>query len=254
MKKISTIIVIILFFVINANSQNEILNNNYPASKGESTNDEWIRLVVVGEINNKSESNDGYADFTSHSTTMNIGSTQEIIIHPGWTGTLYHESYCVWIDYNQDGDFDEDNELVYVKEKSKEKFVKAEFTVPADAINGTTRMRVSMSYAEIPLSDKNFAYGEVEDYSIIIEPEDIFSEIYSEATKISVYPNPTADLININTKNNSNIEVEIFSATGTFLLASNSPSINISKLSEGIYTLKINTGEEIYYEKILKKK
>jgi len=254
MKKILTILVVLLSFVFSANSQNEILNKNYPISRGESINDEWIRQVILGEINNKSESNGGYADFSSHSTTVNIGSTQEIIIHPGWTGTLYHESYSVWIDYNQDGDFDDDNELIYTKEKSKEKFVKAEFIVPKEAVLGTTRMRVSMSYTELPSSDKNFAFGEVEDYTLNIEQENIFSEINLEEPKISVYPNPTAGCININTKNNSNLEIEIFSVTGTLLLVSNSPNINISELSDGIYTLKINTGEEIYYEKILKKK
>ncbi len=253
-KIISIFIIINLFFVINTNSQNEILNNLYLSSKGESTNDEWIRQVILGDINNKSEANGGYADFSSHSTTVNIGSKQEITIHPGWTGTLYHESYSVWIDYNQDGDFEDDNELIYSKEKSKEKFVKAEFIVPQNAIIGTTRMRVSMSYTELPESNKNFAYGEVEDYTLLIEPENIFSEIIDEEIKFSVYPNPTADIINIETKNNDNLEIEIFSSTGTLLLASNSANINISQFADGIYTLRINTGEDIYYEKILKKK
>jgi hypothetical protein len=40
--------------------------------------------------------------------------------------------------------------------------------VPASALSGPTRMRVSMSYGGSPPACGNFSYGEVEDYTVQI--------------------------------------------------------------------------------------
>jgi Zn-dependent metalloprotease len=140
----------------------------YCSSQGTNVNDEYIGSVQIGSINNTSGSNGGYADFTSLSTSLSKGASATITITPTWTGTVYAEGYAVWIDYNQDNDFDDAGELVYSASASTATPVSGSFTTPATAADGPTRMRVSMKYNGIPTPCESFSYGEVEDYTVDI--------------------------------------------------------------------------------------
>jgi hypothetical protein len=54
------------------------------------------------------------------------------------------------IDYNQDGDFSDAGETVWTKARSKITPVTGSITIPASALLGSTRMRVSMKYNATP--------------------------------------------------------------------------------------------------------
>jgi len=140
----------------------------YCASKGNSVSDEYISKVQLGTINNTSTGGNGYSNFTSISTDLTKGNSSTITVTPTWTGTSYNEGYAVWIDYNQNGDFGDSGELVWSKAASKTTPVSGSFTVPSSALNGATRMRVSMKYNGIPTQCEAFSYGEVEDYTVNI--------------------------------------------------------------------------------------
>ena len=141
---------------------------NYCTSKGNSVSDEYIGRVQLAGIDNTSSGGNGYSDFTSISANLTKGNSATINITPTWTGTVYNEGYAVWIDYNQNGDFGDSGELVWSKSASKTTPVSGSFTVPSGALNGATRMRVSMKYNGIPTPCEAFSYGEVEDYTINI--------------------------------------------------------------------------------------
>ena len=140
----------------------------YCNSNGNNVSDEYIGRVQFNTINNASTGNNGYTDFTSISTSVNKGTAYTITITPTWTGSAYSEGYAVWIDYNQNGNFDDAGELVWSKTASTTTPVSGTFTIPSSASNGATRMRVSMKYNGIPTSCEAFSYGEVEDYTINI--------------------------------------------------------------------------------------
>ncbi|WP_161635284.1 GEVED domain-containing protein [Aquimarina macrocephali] len=141
----------------------------YCAANGNSVSDEYIGRVQLGTIDNTSAAGSGgYNDFTSVSTALSKGIAHTITITPTWTGTSYTEAYSVWIDYNQDGDFEDPNEQVLSKAASKDTSVNGNFTIPDGAKNGNTRMRVSMRYNTIPSPCGSFDYGEVEDYTITV--------------------------------------------------------------------------------------
>ena len=120
----------------------------------------------MATIDNTSGANSGYTDHTSISTELTKGSTATITITPVWTGTVYSEGYAVWIDYNQNGSFTDSGELVFSQGATQNTSVGGSFTVPTSALDGETRMRVSMKYNGIPTSCETFSYGEVEDYTI----------------------------------------------------------------------------------------
>lgn len=143
---------------------------NYCSSNGNNTSDEYIGRVQLGSIDNTTGAGSGgYSDHTNLSTTLTIGDGNTLTVTPTWTGTVYNEGYAAWIDYNQDGDFTDSGEQVWSRSASQTTPVSGSFTVPASAILGNTRMRVSMKYNGVPTSCESFDYGEVEDYTVNIQ-------------------------------------------------------------------------------------
>ncbi|GGX19361.1 M43 family zinc metalloprotease [Aquimarina muelleri] len=142
----------------------------YCGANANSSSDEYISRVQLGTIDKTSVAGTGgYSDFTSESTNLSKGVTNTITITPTWVSTAYSEGYSVWIDYNQDGDFVDAGEQVWSKSASKDPSVSGNFTIPSQAKNGNTRMRVAMQYNAIPSSScGSFSYGEVEDYTVSI--------------------------------------------------------------------------------------
>ncbi|MDB9960816.1 DUF5011 domain-containing protein [Oceanihabitans sp.] len=141
---------------------------NYCASASTNINDEFIGRVQLNTIDNAS-GGQFYTDFTSISTTLTKDTQYTITITPTWTGTVYSEGYAVWIDYNRDGDFGDAGEQVWSQSATQSTPVSGSFTIPSGAVENSTRMRVSMKYNGIPTSCETFQYGEVEDYTVIIE-------------------------------------------------------------------------------------
>jgi hypothetical protein len=141
---------------------------NYCASQSSNVNDEYIGNVQLNTINNTSGAQ-FYSDFTNISTTLTKGDNYNISITAIWTGTVYNEGYAVWIDYNKDGDFDDAGEQVFTRSATNQSPVSGSFTIPEAAVEGATRMRVSMKYNAVPTACESFTWGEVEDYTVIIE-------------------------------------------------------------------------------------
>ncbi|WP_051229581.1 immunoglobulin-like domain-containing protein [Psychroserpens burtonensis] len=141
---------------------------DYCNSASTNTNDEFISRVQLNTINNASGAQ-FYSDFTNVSTTLTKDTQYTITVTPTWTGTVYSEGYSVWIDYNRDGDFTDAGEQVWTQAATQNTPVTGNFTIPNGAVENATRMRVSMKYNGIPSECETFQYGEVEDYTVIIE-------------------------------------------------------------------------------------
>ena len=141
---------------------------NYCSSASTNVNDEFISRVQLNTIDNTSGAQ-FYSDFTNISTALTKDTQYTITITPTWTGTTYAEGYSVWIDYNRDGDFSDAGEQVWSQAATTTTSVSGSFTIPSSAVENSTRMRVSMKYNGIPTECETFTYGEVEDYTVIIE-------------------------------------------------------------------------------------
>lgn len=246
---------------------------NYCASKGNSVADEWIQRVRVGSIDNNSGVNGGYADFTNLSTTLTRGIAYTITINPTWSGTVYSEAYNVWIDYNQDGDFNDAGEAVFVRSRTTSTSVSGSFTVPSSALGGATRMRVSMKYNANATPCETFSFGEVEDYTVVITSPNqanlnpvVASPIYatydddsSEDANVAfvAYPNPASSSLNVKLGYfGINSELVVYSITGAEMmrtsLSQQNTTLDISKLARGMYILSINSGRKVETIKFVK--
>ncbi|MGD2086026.1 MAG: GEVED domain-containing protein [Candidatus Aminicenantes bacterium] len=157
----------------------------YCTSSGNNQNYEYIAGVQVADLNNPSGSS-AYTDFTSLTAHLTAGASANVSLTPGFVGSSYTEYWKIWIDYNGDGDFEDSGEEVFSGSGSST--VTGSFTVPSSA-DGTTRMRVSMSYSTYPPMCGTFTYGEVEDYTVDISgviPEPPVADFTASATNIIV--------------------------------------------------------------------
>jgi len=144
----------------------------YCPAVGDDGTDEWISNVSFNTIDNSSVAGTGYTDYTSISTEVEAGSTHDIAISCGSTGT-WTENYWVYFDWNQDCDFDDAGESYDLGQTSGPGTLTTSVLVPADAVPGSVRMRAFLKFGSDPASacEDGFSYGEVEDYTIIVGGE-----------------------------------------------------------------------------------
>ncbi|MDY0344424.1 MAG: GEVED domain-containing protein, partial [Lentimicrobium sp.] len=134
---------------------------------------DYISLVQLGSINNSTgpAPDPFYTYYSSLSTDLTTSSVYTITLSPG----TYSDGNRIsaWIDYNQDGEFDEGERLGVVDIPASPATGAITFTVPANALSGSTRLRVREVYTSgdanpDPCELANF--GETEDYNVNILP------------------------------------------------------------------------------------
>ncbi|RZJ66866.1 MAG: T9SS type A sorting domain-containing protein [Flavobacterium sp.] len=225
----------------------------YCTSQGNSVADEKIGKVVFGTINNTSTGGTGYTNFTALSTNVTKGSAYTITITPQWTSTIYNEGYAVFIDYNQDGDFADSGETVWTKTASKTTPVSGSITIPASALNGATRMRVSMKYNGVPTSCETFSYGQVEDYTVNIVSSGRMDESQPQIS-YTVYPNPVqgSELFISNVDDNATFRIvnTLGQQVGKGKISNG--SVQVDTLKAGTYLLEITSGEQTQVKRFIK--
>ncbi|MFN3874939.1 MAG: GEVED domain-containing protein [Flavobacteriales bacterium] len=136
---------------------------------------DYISSVALEDISSNSagaETPPYYEDYsfsgTSLTTRLSAGSSYTIQITSAWNAGV-----AAWMDYNQDGDFDDPGEqLGFSSTTSPNATVSLSFTVPSGAVHGYTALRTRVAYGATvatlqPCSQHG--YGETEDYTILIE-------------------------------------------------------------------------------------
>lgn len=146
------------------------LDLNYCEIGGASTEYEWIENVTLGNINNTSGDNGGYAIFPGSTTDLTTYSSNIISLTPGYSAAgTYPEWFTVYLDLNQDGDFSDGGEKVFDAGSTTTTTVTGNIVIPGNALIGITRMRVIMRWNAQPTNAcTGFDAGEVEDYCVNI--------------------------------------------------------------------------------------
>ncbi|KAA5534536.1 T9SS type A sorting domain-containing protein [Taibaiella lutea] len=104
--------------------------------------------------------------YINYSATMSASAIQGNVVNFSLTGSSASETRGIYIDWNQDGDFDDAGENVYSSASTSSATVTGSFTVPFSAVTGNTRMRVRTSYYSYVMAPCGaIYYGETEDYA-----------------------------------------------------------------------------------------
>ena len=239
-------------------------NVTYCDSQGNNSSFEWIDFVSLSDMSNSTGNNGGYQDFTSNVATVSAGQNYTITVSAGFSGTLYLEFWKIWIDFNQDGIFDEDTEQVTSGSSSSPGNLTATISIPASASLGNTRMRVSMKYNASQTSCETFTYGEVEDYTVNITANGTNSirtanNVVSKSlgneqgVDFRVFPNPASDYLNFTIPRGTE-SIAVYSATGSKIenVTIRQSGIDISRLRPGVYMVIINTEKGSLKERFVK--
>ncbi len=224
---------------------------NYCAAGSTYLMSEKIANVTFADINNNSTSTAGYEDFSNVIGNVTPGQIYNFIAS-STTGSADYDQVIVWIDLNQDGDFDDAGEKVLTSNYKTSPW-NGVITIPSTILSGRTKMRVRL-YGAISNPNTtpcgNSYYGQVEDYSLNVGTLGV-----TDIEKISVkyYPNPVKDILTVSSDKKVN-QISVYSVTGQLLQEINkSNTINLSKLPSGVYFVKTTIEGNTDVAKIIKK-
>ena len=143
---------------------------DYCAARGTDSSYDYITNVTFAGIINNSTSEGGYSDYTAGVPANVTPGTDEplsVTIQP-----MIFENLSVFIDWNRNAVFDdpaERQDLAFWSSLNPGPFTTS-ISVPPDAAPGNTRMRVILTMDAATFPCGMFVYGEVEDYTVQVNP------------------------------------------------------------------------------------
>src|SRR5690554_6872863 len=160
----SILIILFLFNTTNVNGQ-------YCTAFGTNPANDHITKVTFSGIENTSGAT-SYSDYTDMTAFVIPGVSFPVTALMGNNGTR-KETLTVYIDWDQDGTFDEDDERYDIGDCTGVDCATTGITglieVPHSALESVTQMRVIGKFSTPPTSAcGSFASGEVEDYSVSV--------------------------------------------------------------------------------------
>jgi hypothetical protein len=207
-----------------------------------------FQLFQLQDIDNSSGC-EGYGDFTSLSTDLEQGMEYELTVTTG-----YGDQYIkVWIDYNDDLDFTEDEVVVnnHIIAPGVAGGVYTEtinLIIPEDATLGQHILRAKANWAaDVPIDPcVETTYGETEDYSVVIVESSLGIIENTFPENPIIYPNPTDGNVSIDLRKNYNyVIIQLNDILGRKIIEQSYNqgrvfNLNI-KESPGVYILTIVT-------------
>lgn len=246
-----------------------VLPNYYCVNQGFNTSDEWIEAVSIDTTTNTSGNNNGYIAFSNIFASLIIGENHQLSLEPGFTDEAFTEVWRIWIDYNQNKIFDEATELVFINEEPSNTNIVANFNVPEDAIEGVTKMRVSMTYYDPtdtePLPDvcTAFTYGETEDYRVRINARS--SIPVTNPLKdfgLFAYPLPAQSILYVNFQSNiyQQARISILNTLGNVIqqqnidaqVGINQIQLDVASLQAACYFVVLEIEGKLVVQKVIK--
>ncbi len=215
---------------------------------------DFINSVSLGTISNLNSGGvDGprYSDhFNTHSTTLLRNTAYTLLVQGG---DYYPDVYAAWIDYSGNGSFEATEKIGEFTSSSTGQLGSIDFTVPADAPVGVTRMRVRSGFigAEEPTPFDpcySYIYGETEDYQVLIQFATATET--AEADLFALWPNPTTGLVHLRSNSDAPAMIEVLDMQGRLVMATTltrgTTTIDVSTLATGTYSVRVQQNNALY--------
>lgn len=168
----------------------DVSGNTYchPSFFNDGSSDHFIDGVVLGGISNSNTGftsdangwNDRFFDGYGTVTRLTLGGSYSLSI----TGGPMDDMYYAWIDLDHDGSYEEVELVGSVQTGSPNETVTIDFTVPGETSIGYTGLRIICIDYYDPAPDPcgGYAYGEAEDFAVLIASDFPCAPINSEGT------------------------------------------------------------------------
>ncbi len=135
---------------------------------------DWLESFTFGDINNPSGNDGGYGNFSLLGTfVFEKGQVYPFSLTPGYSGFAYTEKLTLWMDFNKNEIFDDD-EIIYTTPDGFNAMISGNVEIPPNVETGETRLRVGMMFMEVtgPCPSGTGVFGEFEDYCVdVIEAQ-----------------------------------------------------------------------------------
>lgn len=187
----------------------------------------------------------GYGDYTADvdPAEVEIGQTytMSVLVGAGWQ----FETVGIWIDFDNNETFDSDE--FYLLGTGTDSVVVGDIAIPADATEGTYRMRISVLASDIPVEDPCYNdpgnFGEFEDYLVTVT-DPLSTPDLDFSNSVTVFK--TGETLNINSGTILG-KVEVFDFTGKLIatqqnLASRNTTIGLSATNQ-VLLVKVQSKE-----------
>lgn len=228
---------------------------------------EWLDSISVGDLQfGSGQDAGGYGNYLGGATTtLKRGSIVQVSLTPKFSSSTYDEYFTIWIDWNNDEQFDEDNELAFDPGTTTDMTIEGSFFVPESANLGNTRMRVIMNFESnqgpCPTGTNQFRFGEVEDYCVDVTNANSTTDL-QDGLEISIIENPVRDLLSLEILSESSIDLKaqiytidgktVFSEKWNAALGTSIENLDVSHLSSGLYLINITDGIKNSSFKVIK--
>ena len=228
-----------------------------PVSANGTNDGDFVNGVLLNTINNGNSGSTGgptYQDYTAQNTQLGRGSTYDLEVQ---SGDYQPDLMAAWIDYNADDQLDANELLASWVTNAIFQTAVVTFVVPNNAALGATTLRVRCMYpgnGQINTADPcyDFDYGEIEDYTVIIDvstgvvPPTSGSELsvrYAEDHLLLSWPTSAAAII------------KIMDVAGREVLAANAPNGSFrcenTMLAGGTYLVEVTAGTERFSGRLM---
>jgi hypothetical protein len=234
-------------------------------SKGIFPWEEWISGVKIGNLENKS-SKSQYTNYSSLIFPLSKGATTPAQLTTGYSYFTSDMYWKVWIDYNQNQIFEEPAEqfaqgvLPRPANGTATTSITLNGIVPNSALNGNTKMRVSMKKGGFPTPCEEFARGEVEDYTAQIgtlflmnsgtQPSQVLTEL-NPTSGFILAPNPATEVVQVSLSDeylNLPLTIRVMNQLGTVVMEHNQSTVLSSQIAldlvglhNGLYFVNIES-------------
>ncbi|HNI43241.1 MAG TPA: GEVED domain-containing protein [Chitinophagales bacterium] len=241
------------------------------------TDPNYISRVKINNLDKTSGENNGYADFTTFGNTV-CNILRSNCFNPQLTGnftpTSFQKAYwTIWIDLDKDGAFD-DRERIYSRVFSTAYgySLSLPIALPSDLPLGTTVMRVAVRKGSpLPVNGcELFDNGEIEDYRVNIAAGGYCGSSNKNElagadpnAELQVFPNPASQACFLNyigtPPSHSYLTVDLYQLDGTLADSQQIPldnygnvtqSIDLSRLSNGLYMVRVSDGWQNWSQKL----
>lgn len=220
----------------------------YCAARGTNSESEWIERVQVGSFNNRSSNDRGYGDHREEVIEVERGGAYALTLVPGFLNDPFTEYWRIWVDWNQDGSFEETEELAFdVKEPTRDSVMDT-LRIPSDAMMGLTRLRVAMKFVDAltsepaPTACEAFRFGEVEDYCLQVRAGVGMAAM--PRLNFRVFPNPFSHALTVEAPAPMQ-GLQLLNALGQVVQTAQPQrdrwTLDLGSLPRGVYHLRVRT-------------